>query len=432
MLLRFQVTNHASLRDEQELSLIASDRHPDRAECALARGDHHVVPVAAIYGTNASGKSNVIDAVRWMRRAVLSSFRHWDPGGGIPRRPFALRPDATAWPTSFTMDFALDGVRHEYGFSVDDDRVTEEWLNYYPERKANRLFERKGEDFVFGRSLTGEKKIIAKLIRPNSLYLSVAAAQGHPQLGEVYQWFRSGLRLATDGNFRSRLDHTFQLLLRDREQPEPGPVAQLLSVADLGVSGLEVLEPDESFVEEHRRITEAMRGVLGERVRVEAPPRPVSVEHRTDEGVFPLDLLDESSGTRTWIGMMGPVITSLAQGAVLCVDELDARLHPYLVDTLVGMFQSPEVNRKGAQLIFSTHEASLLGRNARTELRRDQVWFTEKDPVTLATRLFPLTEFHVRETGENTEKRYLAGRYGAVPYLDDDAIREIAGAVGGT
>ncbi|MFE3630708.1 AAA family ATPase [Streptomyces goshikiensis] len=433
MLLRFQVTNHASLRDEQELSLVASDRHPERAERELANGDHRAVPVAAIYGTNASGKSNVIDAISWMRQAVLSSFRRWDPTGGIPRRPFALRRDVTSSPTSFSVDFALNGVRHEFGFSVDDDRVIEEWLFYYPERKANRLYERKADSsVVFGRSLTGRKKIISELLRPNSLYLSVAAAQGHPQLSEVYRWFQTGLRLATDGNFRARLDHTVQLLLDGREQREPAPVMRLLQFADLGVSGLEVEEPDEAVMDDYQRLTRVMREALGERVRVEAPGlHSVRVEHRTAEGVFPLDIGEESSGTRTWIGLMGPVLATLAQGAVLCVDELDARLHPYLVDALVGMFQSPETNRSGAQLIFSTHEAALLGRNVRTELFRDQVWFTEKDAGSLATRLFPMTEFHVRDSLENLEKRYLAGRYGAVPHLDDDALREISEAVGG-
>ncbi|MFG2307510.1 ATP/GTP-binding protein [Streptomyces sp. NPDC048566] len=433
MLLRFQVTNHASLRDEQELSLVASDHHPERAERELASGGHRVVPVAAIYGTNASGKSNLIDAIRWMRQAVLSSFRSWEPTGGVPRRPFALRRDTAQSPTSFSIDFALNGVRHEFGFSVDDDRVTEEWLYYYPERKANRLYERKADStVVFGRSLTGRKKIISELLRPNSLYLSVAAAQGHPQLGEVYRWFRTGLRLATDGNFRARLDHTVQLLHGDEEQGESAPVMRLLRFADLGVSGLEVEEPDEAVMDDYQRVTQAMREVLGERVHVEAPGlHSVRVEHRTAEGVFPLDLREESSGTRTWIGLMGPVLATLAQGAVLCVDELDARLHPYLVDALVGMFQSPEVNRSGAQLIFSTHEAALLGRNVRTELFRDQIWFTEKDAETLATRLFPMTEFHVRDSLENLEKRYLAGRYGAVPNLDDDLLREIAEVVGG-
>ncbi|MER5491359.1 ATP-binding protein [Streptomyces sp. NPDC002490] len=433
MLLRFQVTNHASLRDEQELSLVASARHPERAERALANGEHHVVPVVAIYGTNASGKSNVIDAISWMRSAVLSSFRRWDPTGGVPRRPFALRRDAADWPTSFAVDFALDGTRYEFGFTVDDERVTEEWLYYYPERKANRLYERTGDAVTFGRSLTGRKKVISELLRPNSLYLSVAAAQGHSQLGRVFRWFQSGLRIATDGNFRSRLDRTVRLLSdQGRNSAGRAPVLTLLGFADLGVSGLKVEEPDEAVMDEYRRLTRVMRDVLGDKVHVENPgPRSVQVEHRTAEGTFPLDLSQESSGTRTWIGMMGPVLMALAEGSVLCVDELDARLHPYLVDALVGMFQSGETNRFGAQLLFSTHEAALLGKNVRTELHRDQVWFTEKDRETQATRVFPLTEFHVRESVENLEKRYLAGRYGAVPHLDDEALREIAAGVGG-
>ncbi|MEU3203272.1 AAA family ATPase [Streptomyces cyaneofuscatus] len=428
MLLRFQVTNHASLLEEQELSLIAADRHPERAEFPSPAGDEFAVPVVAVYGTNASGKSNVIDSIGWMRSAVLTSFRRWDPSGGVPRRPFALGHGAAERPSSFAVDFVVGGVHHQFGFSVDDERVTEEWLYYYPEGRQRRLYERGADDVVtFGRWLTGRRKLIAELLRPNSLYLSVAAAQGHDQLGEVFRWFRSGLRMATDHDFPQRLDHTVRLCLEGRDGRAGQPVLDLLRFADLGVSGLEIQDWDESVREDHQRITQALRDALGDKVRVrEDAKQRVRVEHRTTEGVFPLDLAYESSGTRTWIGLIGPVITTLADGGVLCVDELDARLHPYLVDALVGMFQSPETNSRGAQLVFSTHEAALLGRNVRTELFRDQVWFTEKDPRTLATRLFPLTEFSVRNSADNLERRYLGGRYGAVPHLDDDLLRDVA------
>ncbi|MFE8916530.1 ATP/GTP-binding protein [Streptomyces globisporus] len=428
MLLRFQVTNHASLLDEQELSLMGADHHRERAEFPSPAGGEFAVPVAAIYGTNASGKSNVIDSIGWMRSAVLTSFRRWDPSGGVPRRPFVLGHGAAGRPSSFAVDFVVGGVHHQFGFSVDDERVTEEWLYYYPEGRQRRLYERGADDVVtFGRWLTGRRKLIAELLRPNSLYLSVAAAQGHDQLGEIFRWFRSGLRMATDHDFPHRLDHTVRLCLEGRDGRKSQPVLDLLRFADLGVSGLEIQEWDESIREDHQRITQALRDALGDKVRVrEDAKQRVRVEHRTTEGVFPLDLAYESSGTRTWIGLIGPVITTLADGGVLCVDELDARLHPYLVDALVGMFQSPETNIKGAQLVFSTHEAALLGRNVRTELFRDQVWFTEKDPKTLATRLFPLTEFSVRNSADNLERRYLGGRYGAVPHLDDDLLREVA------
>ncbi|MGW0859006.1 AAA family ATPase [Streptomyces sp. NPDC002690] len=434
MLLRFQVMNHASLREEQELSLVASVERPERAE-ATAPGDLRAVPVLAVYGTNASGKSNVIDAIGWMRDAVLSSFRTWDPRGGVPRRPFALRADAAAHPSSFAVDFVLKGVRHQFGFSVDARRITEEWLYYYPEGRQRRLYERDAEEGVtFGRWLTGRRKVIAELLRPNSLYLSVAAAQGHDQLSEVFGWFGAGLRMATDEDFSLRLDHTVDLCLSDQEHAVDGPMSTLLRYADLGVSGLEIKEWEPEVLESGKRVVQAVREALGDGFQVqEAARRQVRIEHRTAEGVFSLDLAHESSGTRTWIGLIGPVITTLTEGGVLCVDELDARLHPYLVDALVGLFQSPDTNTTGAQLVFSTHEAALLGRNVRTELFRDQVWFTEKDPETLSTRLFPLTEFVVRdsgggEPGDNLEKRYLGGRYGAVPHLEDDLLREMAAA----
>ncbi|MEV5674461.1 MULTISPECIES: AAA family ATPase [unclassified Streptomyces] len=432
MLLRFQVTNHASLLEEQELSLVAADRHPERAEFPSPSVGEFAVPVAAIYGTNASGKSNVIDSLGWMRSAVLSSFRHWDPSGGVPRRPFLLGQGGAGRPSSFAVDFVVGGVHHQFGFSADDERVTEEWLYYYPEGRQRRLYER-GTDgtIAFGRWLTGRRKLIAELLRPNSLYLSVAAAQGHDQLSEVFQWFRSGLRMATDHDFTRRLDLTVRLCSEERDGRRNQPVLDLLGFADLGVSGLEIQDWDDAVREDHQRITQALREALGDKVRVRDDAKQrVRVEHRTAEGVYPLDLAYESSGTRTWIGLIGPVLTTLAEGGVLCVDELDARLHPYLVDALVGMFQSTTTNSRGAQLVFSTHEAALLGRNVRTELFRDQVWFTEKDPRTLATRLFPLTEFSVRDSADNLERRYLGGRYGAVPHLDDDLLRDVTAALG--
>ncbi|MFP8887284.1 AAA family ATPase [Streptomyces mangrovi] len=427
MLLRFQVENHASLRDEQELSLVADDRHEGRAERDVPRSRYRTVPVAAIYGPNASGKSNVIDAIAWMRDAVLTSFRRWDPTGGVPRRPFALRNDGAAHPSSYGVEFVLESTRYEYGFTVDDRRVLDEWLYSHSGGKPRRLYERRnGEPMRFGRGLTGRRKTIEELLRPNSLYLSVAAAQGHELLGMVFRWFREGLAVATDYDFQGRLDYTVKLCLAERERGGGQPLMGLLRFADLGVGGLEIHELERERKEEQERVLEALRGILGDRVIVqESLGERVRVEHRTPDGVFTLGLGEESSGTRTWIGLLGPVLSALSGGSTLCVDELDARLHPHLADALVGMFQSPEINTRGAQLLFSTHETSLLGRNSRTELFRDQVWFTEKDHGSGATSLLSMIDFKVRNSGENLEKRYLVGRYGAVPFFDGELLDEL-------
>ncbi|MFJ2016818.1 AAA family ATPase [Streptomyces nodosus] len=438
MLLRFQVTNHASIRDEQELSMIAGDDRSERAQQSVPGAGLRVVPVAAIYGANASGKSNVVDALRWMKYAVLESFRRWDPAGGVPRRPFRLRTDPEDHPSTYQLDFVVGGTRYEFGFTVNDDVVLEEWLFYFPEGKRRKLYVREGstpDSLSFGRWLTGRRKTISELLRPNSLYLSVAAAQNHELLRTLHRWFRDGLRTATDSDFARRLDFTMKLLRQQLEGPDaqetiPDPMTDLLRFADLGVEGMQFREPDQKLLDEHKRIVAALSEVVGDRVRVDGVPGlEVHVRHRTTDGVFSIRLPEESSGTRTWIGLLGPVLTALSHGGVLAVDELDARLHPHLADALVGMFQSPEVNRSGAQLVFTTHEASLLGNHARTELFRDQIWFTEKDRQSLATRIFPVTDFHVRDsagTKDNLEKRYLLGRYGALPLLDDEALRRLA------
>ncbi|NEC13505.1 ATP-binding protein [Streptomyces sp. SID8014] len=436
VLLRFQVTNHASIRDEQEISFIADTSAPHRVKTPVPGSTHHAVPVAAVYGPNASGKSNVLDALVWAGAAVHHSFAHWTPDQGVPRRPFSLRPDARTYPSTYELDFVVGGVRYTYGFEVDDARVREEWLFFYPEGSRRKLYERVTDDegvsaMSFGRSLTGRRKVIADLLRPNSLYLSVAAAQGHALLGEVYRWFSTCLRSATDRDFRARLDYTVELYGADDSDGSASyrsSLRHLLSLADLGVSGLAISDPDEKEAHELRRIAGAVRGVVGDHVQVDATPsRRVQVEHRTEDGVHHLGLHEESSGTRTWIGLLGPIVTTLRDGTVLIVDELDARLHPHLADVLVGLFQSPEVNCRGAQLLFSTHEASLLGRNSRTELLRDQIWFTEKDSRTSGTLVFPMSDFQVRpDTMQNLEKRYLEGRFGALPHLDDDLLAELA------
>ncbi|MFJ4435076.1 ATP/GTP-binding protein [Streptomyces sp. NPDC088923] len=447
MLLRFRVSNHASIRDEQELSLVAEDDRPRRAQRLIAGTDLKVVPVAAIYGANASGKSNFVDAMKWMRHAVLSSFAAWDPQGGVPRRPFAFSSDPAGEASTYGVDLVVDGVRYEYGFTVDDREVRAEWLASYPEGRRRKLFERTGpgkDTLSFGRFLLGRRKAIADLTRANSLYLSVGAAHDHPLLRSIHAWFQHGLRTASDHDYNSRLTYTIDVMRSAEKAEERGKqgaangLTRLLRFADLGVDRLTFGDPDPRIEEEHQRLVDAVAKAMGEQVRVEGPPPyEVRVQHRTGDGIFPLALERESSGTKTWIGMLGPVLTTLVDGGVLVVDELDARLHPQLSDALVGMFQRPEINTRGAQLVFTTHEASLLGNNVRTELVRDQVWFTEKDRVTLATRVYPVTDFYVRDgegPRDNLEKRYLTGRYGSLPLLDDSLLEGFAemAAGGGT
>lgn len=434
MLLRFRVANHGSLREEQELSLIALDHHDDLAVRAVPGGNEQVLPVAGVFGPNASGKSNLMGAIGFVGYAVRESHQAWLPGAAIPRRPFLLDAESREHPSSFAVDFVLDGVRYEYGFECDDTRITEEWLNSYPERRRRALFSRSGQDIKFGPSLSGRRQLIAEVIRPNSLYLSAAAANNHPQLTPVYRWFRANFRVVMENNSEGRLAETLDVL----EHDEPAKLLDLLRYADLGVTDIRVSRRKIDKADADR-LTAVLHG-FDEVIRRIAPETPIytaelpggvelrpeiRIVHRTDGNETMLPLEEESSGTQTWLTLIGPVLKSLRAGRLLVIDELDARLHPLLAGHLIKLFQDPATNPAGAQLVFNTHDTTLLGPGAPARLRRDQVWLTDKSPTTGATELFPLTRYRVREGLDNVERGYLHGRYGAVPYFDEDLVSSL-------
>lgn len=180
---------------------------------------------------------------------------------------------------------------------------------------------------------------------------------------------------------------------------------------------LKILDPDRS----DETVADSLQRV--QRVRL---------AHAGAAGPVSLDLGEESNGTQTWVGLLGPVLGALSSGAVLVVDELDARLHPRLAARLVSLFQASKTNPNGAQLLFNTHDATLLAPTSDARLRRDQVWFTEKGPDG-GTSLTPLLDFRPRRDGTaNLERGYLSGRFGGLPFFDDDLLTSLFGAVGGS
>src|SRR5215470_2872636 len=318
MLLRFAVANHASIRERQELSVLALD---DRADVALLEVPglrDRALPVVGIFGANASGKSNVTDAIRFMIRCVIDSHQRWSPGAPIRRAAFALDDAGRRDPSEFVMDFVVAGVRYEYGFSCDDERFIDEWLYSYPEGRPRLAFRRSADGQVkFGPSFTGPRKLIARLMRPNSLYLSAAAANNHEQLLPVYGWFRSGVRVATDADTVMRIAATVHLY----ERHERNRVIDLLRYADLGIGDISINPELADFDDSELYV-----------------PR-VELAHAVGDRRFVLPMEAESSGTITWLGMVGPIVGALRDGSTLLVDELNARLHPHLAGHLIRLFQ---------------------------------------------------------------------------------------------
>ncbi len=385
-----------------------------------------VLPVAGIFGANGSGKTNVLRLMDDMREHVLHSFRSGSPSGGVPRRSFLLSQKSKGAPSRFEIDIVLEGVRHEYGFSFDDDRFVEEWAYRYPHGRAALLFRRRGIEVNLGAADRSKGRAVRELLRPNALFLSTAASASHPSLLPLYTWFSRNMLLAEVRTRSFRQAFTTQMLedeaLRQR-------VLDLLRAADLGVTGARTLELDPVMKE---RLQRAVRILAGEDTEVDSEEDTVISEphvrlvHQAAGNEVELDQGDESLGTLVWFGLVGPVIDALEHGSVLLADELDASLHPKLVGQLVRLFQDPVTNPRQAQLIFNSHDVTLLGDSGSRPLGRDQIWFTEKF-IDGSTRLFPLSDWDPRKE-EAISRRYLAGRYGASPILstrDFDTFPEV-------
>lgn len=439
MLRSFRLANHRSIAGEQELLLM-----PAR------RAERSVVPVTAIYGANASGKSNLIHGLTFMRSAVLDSFPRWDVEGGVPRQPFRLSADGRSQPSVYVTELVIDGVPHVYGFGVDDDEIIEEWLYSYPEKRKRTIFSREGSKITFGTTLgdmRAKLEVLEEFTRPNALFLSAAARLNLSALVPVYSWFRSGLRVrGSSAHFSSfklaREVHAFLEKRHDNRQR----LISLLSAADVGIINIVVEESEDPNLSRLLADTETMIGTLTtlyksaarkdqrelsrelaflqeqrDSLRKRAVDRRPELRFAHGSGGELFDLDEESAGTRSWLALLPTVLDVLDEGDVVVVDEIDTSLHPLLTAQLVGLFQNPETNSRNAQLIFTTHDTSLMGTMiGNNALDREQVWFVQKTAEG-ASEIYPLTDFKPR-TDQNIERRYLGGSYGAVPVLDDEAF----------
>lgn len=418
MLLSFRVANHGSLREPQELNFVPT----------YGEGDRPAVPVVAIFGANASGKSTVVDAFAFFRAAVRESQARWLPDAPVRRRTFLLDRESCQEPSSYAIDLLLESVRYVYGFSVTDREIAEEWLYAYPKGRRRVLFERDQMTMTYGVTLTGERVAVERMMRPNSLYLSAGAQSAHRQLGAVWRVV-SGSFVVGDGTRQAVVDAGAVAALMYETFARLGlPLlgGDVLAVADLGVHGIR------RRAEKDGKLEALQAGRPGDSAWEEMPQeykdaaaQSMEFIHRVGEEEFVLPVEAESAGTKTWLNMATTAVTTILQGTSMWVDEIDVSLHPMLTAKLLTLFQNPELNPLGAQLVFTTHDASLLGTMLGDQvLRRDQVWFVEKDAGTGASTLYPLTDFKPRK-GENFERRYLAGSYGAVPLLPETAFEDM-------
>ena len=426
-LVAFTARNVRSYRDETTLSLQATrlaGAEVVRALLTAATNPERLLPVAGVFGANAAGKSTILRAMADMRAVVLGSFR--DPGARVHRRPFLLDPDGPPAASGFMVDLILDGVWWQYGFEFDDQRIAREFAFHYPRGRQALVFERERHTLAFGPAFRTFGSSLRPLLRENALLLSIIGAAAESAISPLFDWWQSNMRLATSDNRLIRSAFTAGVA---RAANTRNRVLQLLQAADLGLADVQVVKPDAETLETLKRVLQALKDdEPGDGEVVLDTAGMVQLVHGDGRDGVAFDPADESMGTQVWVGLIGPVLDALERGHLLLVDEIDASLHPLLVNNLIELFQNPDTNPRCAQLVFNAHDTTLLDGKRPLALGRDQIWFAERGDGG-ASRLVPLADFKARRD-ESVRRRYLHGRYGGIPTLNPAAFEYAVGEAG--
>ncbi|MFV8353301.1 AAA family ATPase [Flavobacterium sp. XS2P14] len=427
MLVQFSIKNFKTFKDKVTLSMVASnyDRSDleDNNVFEIENYPHRLLKSAVIYGANASGKTKLIDALAFMRWFVVNSSTKTQEGDEINVDSFKLNSESENAASEFEIIFLVNDSQYRYGFEVTTEKVISEWL--YQKRmnqkpKEVELFYRDESIITFHKSFK-KIELLEKegddIIRDNALVLSVSNQFKVKEAKEILNYFKSlGFLL---GNEPSRYEEFS--LVEISEKSEIGfKILETLKKFDIGISDINIKEVK---IENDVRFPKEIRNKIGDLVKknkeltfLEA--ESVHKKYDSDYNFVMNHIFDfdekESAGTQKLLAVLGPIFESLMSGDLIFIDELDSRLHPNIVSHLIKLFNSKDINPKNAQLIFNTHNTNLLNENL---FRRDQIWFTQKNRYGEA-KLFSLAEIKARKE-ENFEERYLDGRYGGVPFLED-------------
>lgn len=391
MFIEFKVSNFWSIHKRQTFSMVASPGTELESNLCISDCDLNLrlTRAAVIYGPNAGGKSNLLNALAFMKMFVVSSATQYQQGDKIRTQSFSFDKSSNKEPSEFEITFVKDNIRYQYGFTADTDRIFEEWLFAYPAGHAQKWFSRaynkKTEEYSwkFSQKFFKGGKQVSDLTRSNVLFLSNAVKLNNKQLSPIFDWFLQDLMLL-DPTTAKAYDSTASIQLLKTETGKK-KLLQFMLAADPSIVDI--------------------------RVEENIPNPKIYLIH---SGNVSLELQFESVGTRRLFAYAGHWIYALEHGKTLIVDELDNSLHPLLVRFLIELVCNPKTNKKNAQLIFSTHDTSLLDNEL---FRRDQIWFVEKDEMN-ATTLYSLLEFSPRKQ-EAFGRGYLHGRYGALPYIGE-------------
>lgn len=405
MLIEFSVKNFLSFKDKAILSM-EKGNGDENIDNIIFNDITDLVKNAAIYGANASGKSNILKAftcaILMIRNSNLMSVgEKWSY-----IKPFLFDETSKNKPSEFEFTFITNNVKYKYFFSADQNRIYEESLDAYNSQKPTNIFTRKDTNIY---EFSNDKNKLASLAANNTenkLFLSTATTWNYEKTKDAFLWFTK--TIDTYDSFNKIVDKD---LIDYSENEELKKFSlKLLKEADILIKNISV-----NYEEKEIEGTIADMPIIPIVKKVDIELEHEVVDEENNIHTYKLNFKDESSGTKVLFAFAPFLKRAFEETKVIIVDELEKSMHPKLVEFIVRLFNNKDINKVNSQLIFTTHATNLLNLEI---LRRDQIWFVEKNPLNGNSELYPLDSFSVRKD-ENIQKGYINGRYGAVPFIKD-------------
>jgi len=430
MLLEFRVCNYRSIGEEQVLSLVPANKQKDHLQNILTKGKYQALNAISLYGQNGSGKSNLLLAMSFLDKLIHISART-SSTTKLPYDPFLLREGWEGKPTRFEITFVLEDNRYRYGLEFTEKEVQKEWLFRKAQSREVSLFEREGSTIDVSSGFNGSKKIIDAAVeatRDNALFLSTCDMLNVEEAKTIFNWFR----------YFGMIDglNTEELQTVDLwdKQDYKDKIKKYLESLSLNIADVDITTKDFDESELPDNMPKTMKNRLAKSLKGKQSYTVIAKHTLYDSNAKPTPNLvswewweKESAGSKKAFELSGPILWTLANGGVLIIDEIEAKMHPVMTLNTIDIFLNPASNPNKAQLIFATHDTNLL---TYSPLRRDQIYFVEKNQWE-SSELYSLSDFVYFENknGEfksekerpdtDKEKRYFEGRYKAIPVLGE-------------
>ncbi len=430
MLLYFKVKNYRSIRDEAVLDMEAAGLH-DAAKNLLPFGRKEYLPAVAIYGKNGGGKSNLIRSMWLAVQFICNAQKTQTENEPVPVRPFMLNDHSVNEPTAFEFAYVQNGAKYVYGFSATRDHIVSEYLKAWPKGREKNIFLRHGQSFIFPKDNEKKRKeLIKEAVGKNQLFFAISCTMNYKPCIEAMKWFREKVVFSRDFTDINR-----NLIDYREDETMLQAIVSAAKKADVGIEDIQFEIDQQTLDLQSQNIPGQMGGMIAalrafsEALQQNGNEAEVSLNmgklksttYHTGlncEGKasrYELTLSDESDGTRRLMTLAPAIERTLKEGGTLIVDELEREMHLMLIEYVLGRYQEKRNNPAHAQLIFTTHDTSLLNQEI---LRRDQIYFVDKKREDGASSLYSLADFNIRNDA-NIQKAYLLGKFGAVPSIEE-------------